>query len=695
MKYLMLILLLAFGVTTMAQDGGTVTQAEFDSATLGRPYRYSIYLPSSYGDGAVYPVIYLLHGRGDDMSAWLNIKTTLDTMIAEGRVPPMIAVMPDFPSSQRGGYYVDSLYTGAPAGEAIETAFFNDLIPHIDATYSTSAGRTARLVGGYSMGGYGALRYALAHPEMFVGALVLSPAVYIPLPPVDSSTREFGAFGIGDALFDEARYTALNYPALLPQFAQTALGLSMFIAVGDDEWKNERPEDVLHDLDVEAHMVFNQVARVPSIRSEFRVYDGGHDWDVWRRGFEEGLPFLARQIHITGVGDAGMNPSNIGGLGLDIIDSGGADFAGGAVNTADGSNIVALAVSAPFAGLPHAGELDTVVVKRTTGGAVTWAQALATPANDRPYGVALDADENVIVAGYTSGNLDGKHSGAASDDAFVAKYDADGNHLWTLQFGDEVHADRIYGLTVAPDGDIYVTGYTKGFLAVETVGDKDVFLARVSADGEFVWLGQFGGVGEDKAYSIAVDGNRVAIAGVYMTDGGGLDAFVAAYSTAGERLWFQTFGTPGWDEAQGVAFGADGTVYVAGFAAGVIGAHDFLGDKDIVVAAFSPDGTLIASDQTGTEGNDKGAVIRVTDAGEVIVGAFTDTGFEGTTNGGFDIVVLRYDASLSLTSATQYGTASDDGADEWAENNLFLSIAGERLLFSGLTGEDVFVLPME
>ncbi|MBK8135630.1 MAG: hypothetical protein IPK52_07310 [Chloroflexi bacterium] len=129
------------------------------------------------------------------------------------------------------------------------------------------------------------------------GALVLSPAVYIPLPPIDSSTREFGAFGKAGALFDDEIYTALNYPALLSSFSETALGLSIFIAVGDDEWKNERPEDRLHDLDIEAHMVFNHVSRAPSIQSEFRVYDGGHDWDVWRRGFVEGLPFLARSLH--------------------------------------------------------------------------------------------------------------------------------------------------------------------------------------------------------------------------------------------------------------------------------------------------------------------------------------------------------------------------------------------------------------
>ena len=284
----------------MAQDGGTLTKAEFHSPALSRLYHYNIYLPAGYeSSGMRYPVIYLLHGRGDDMSAWTTIADDLDSLIAEGSVPPIIAVIPDFPSSERAGYYVDSQYTGSAVepAEPVESAFFSDLIPHIESTYRTLSSREGRLIGGYSMGGYGALRYALAHPQVFVGALVLSPAVYIPLPPIDSSTREFGAFGKAGALFDDEIYTALNYPALLSSFSETALGLSIFIAVGDDEWKNERPEDRLHDLDIEAHMVFNHVSRAPSIQSEFRVYDGGHDWDVWRRGFVEGLPFLSRSLH--------------------------------------------------------------------------------------------------------------------------------------------------------------------------------------------------------------------------------------------------------------------------------------------------------------------------------------------------------------------------------------------------------------
>jgi enterochelin esterase-like enzyme len=284
-------------VQGQAEDS-MVLREDFFSTTLNRTYQYNVYFPSGYeGSDARYPVIYLLHGRGDTMDGWLEARAALDELIADGSIPPLIAVMPDMPSSERASYYVDSEYTGAlyPA-EPVESAFIGDLIPHIDATYRTVAAREGRLIGGNSMGGYGATRYAMTYPDLFVGALILSPAVYSPLPPLESSTREFGAFGRGDQLFDEAVYQSLNYPSLSESLAQSGLSLYMFIAVGDDEWKNPLPEDALHDLDVEAHLLFNHVVRIPNVSAEFRVYDGGHDWIVWERGFREGIQFLTRYV---------------------------------------------------------------------------------------------------------------------------------------------------------------------------------------------------------------------------------------------------------------------------------------------------------------------------------------------------------------------------------------------------------------
>ena len=445
------------------------------------------------------------------------------------------------------------------------------------------------------MGGYGALRYALAHPEMFVGALVLSPAVYIPFPPVDSSTREFGAFGVGDSLFDDDTYTALNYPALLPQFRQSALGLSMFIAVGDDEWKNERPEDALHDLDMEAHMVFNQVARVPGIRSEFRVYDGGHDWDVWRRGLVEGLPLLSGAISIVGVGDAGMEPP-VDPINGPTVGSDGQDFAGGVARAADGSTFIALGAGGSVNGEAHFGELDVVVIKRGADGEVLWTRQFGTPSNDRPYGLAADAQGDVIVAGYTAGDLDGAHP-MLQRRCLVAKLSAAGGLMWVLQFGDAAEADRLWTGTWRQRRDLR-HGYTKGVVGGDYIGDKDIIIAAITSDGTLSWLDQFGGIGEDKGYDVAVGGDNVYIAGVFATVPGGLDAHLSAYTSNGEYLWTETLGTPAWDEGQGVAVGPDGIIYMTGFAAGALQDHEFFGDKDIFVAR-TRQLVVLWSDQVG------------------------------------------------------------------------------------------------
>src|SRR5262245_13747908 len=134
----MFIALVLIVAAVQGQGQGTssmVLREEFESETLERLYQYNVYLPANYDAMTErrYPVIYLLHGRSATMGSWLTVRSTLDRMISEREIPPIIAVMPDMPSSQRASYYVDSQYTGEnyPA-EAVETAFFSDLIPHID-----------------------------------------------------------------------------------------------------------------------------------------------------------------------------------------------------------------------------------------------------------------------------------------------------------------------------------------------------------------------------------------------------------------------------------------------------------------------------------------------------------------------------------------------------------------------------------
>ncbi|MCB9450688.1 MAG: alpha/beta fold hydrolase [Anaerolineaceae bacterium] len=684
---------------TRAQNTGEsqVIDTDFESATLGRVYQYKIYLPAGYDAlEKAYPVVYLLHGRGDTMSAWLNVRSTLDSMIAVGDLPPLIVVMPDMPSNDRASYYIDSAYTGhLYRAEAVETAFFTDLIPQIDSTYRTLADRRSRIVGGYSMGGYGAIRYALAHSEMFMGALILSPAVYYPLPPDDSSTREFGAFGSGTALFDEDIYTRLNYPALLESFSGE-YRLNLFIAVGDDEWKNPNPADMEHDLDFEAHRFFNRVARVSGIASEFRVYNGGHDWDVWQPGFVEGMRYLANSLSTEPPEGSSTGPDGW------LTGTPGEDMAGGIGSGDDGSIYQALGVSGSLNGQPYAGGIDIAVVKYGANRVVEWTRQLGTSGNDRPYGLVVTAQQEVVVVGYTYFNRDGVDYG---DDIFAFKLDANGERLWQVTIGS-AEADRGYAIALTPEEGVVIAGYSKSSLGARNEGDKDIVAALISPEGDVVWIYQTGGAGEDKAQAVSVGADgRIYVAGMTSSAltpdaAGGIDGFILALTPDGEEIHRVQFGTGDWDEVTGIVTHGE-QIVVTGFTAGDLAAP-LSGDKDLFMMAFDASLTRIAADQIGSNLNDKGAAIAVLADGSILVAGYSN-GRIVANQGDFDVILARYDADYTRQAVWQWGTEARDGTDEWAEKNLFIAPFGDSAILSGLTlgnlgestnsgGSDVFII---
>ncbi|MBB5790644.1 alpha/beta hydrolase-fold protein [Jiangella mangrovi] len=658
---------------------GTVVTGTAPAGAAGAPVDYAAYLPAGYDAGDdEYATLYLLHGRGDTMAAWQQVSTDLDELIADGAVPPLVVVMPDAPWSERGNWYVDSRHTG---GAAVETALTQDLVAHVDATYRTVDDRDARAVGGYSMGGYGALRYALARQDLFAAGLVLSPAVYVPLPPSDSSAREFGAFGVGDALFDDAVYTSLNYPALLAD-ADPELPTHLFVAVGDDEWANPAPEDAQHDIDFESARLYNAARRVDGVTAELRIMDGGHDWDVWRAGFREGLADLAGHLRTS---DPLPLPGSVVGTAAD-------DRAGGIAVTPDGQTVTAVNEGA-----------DAVL--SSDGG---WTLRLATPAADRVYGVHAAAGSGVLTAGYTRGDLDGRHPDNSRDDAFAAEVSAAGAVEWVTQFGDPAAADRAYASVPAADGGLYVAGYTSGSVGgTANAGDKDALLARFSADGALLWTRQLGGPGEDKALAVTVGADRrVYVAGVTSqampgaTANGGLDAWVARFSADGKQDWLSQFGTTESDQFTALAPLPTQGVVAVGHTGGLLGAASAGGNDQLAVAVTSS-GRARWITQDGTDGDDRAAAVHVDAAGAITVAGHTD-GRVGVAAGGVDVVVSTLGSRGQVRTRAQYGTPERDGADEWDESNLYLGgDGGSGLLVTGLTfggGRglgDVFAGPLE
>ena len=654
-------------VPALAVEKGTVLTGQATSTAVGT-IDYTVYLPPGYDDDErEYPTLYLLHGRGDTQAAWQRVTTDLDELIAGGSVQPMVVVMPDAPWNERGHWYTDSKYrpgrSGGEPGVAVETAFTRDLVDHVDATYRTADDRAARAVGGYSMGGAGALRFVLAHQDTFSAAIVLSAAVYVPQPPRDSSVRDYGAYGEGRRLFSSHRYRELAYPAAMDDL-DPALPVHLFIAVGDDEWANPDPRDAEHDLDLESAQLYNAARRVPGITAELRVLNGGHDWDVWQPAFREGLVDVSARLRTA---EPEPWEASLTGSAAD-------DRTGGLVVDADAQTLV-MNAGASLDGRPHAGGLDVTVTRRDAAGEVAWQQSVATSANDRAYGAVPGADGSVLVAGYTRGNLDGAHPSGATDDGFVAALDADGQRTWTLQTGDGSAADRFYAVASDGAGGAYVAGYTGGsFAGTPGAGDKDAVVARVSATGELLWSRQLGGSGEDKGLAVTATADGVWVAG--STSGampeqahaGGLDGWAALLTDAGELTWLDQVGTSSTDQVTGLVARPDGSVVAVGHTAGDLGTPS-RGENDVLARAYGAGGDVLWTRQVGTAQDDRGVTGVAGEDGTLSLVA-TTYGALGVQTGGLDVAIVPLGADGTPGAARQVGSTERDGADEWDEANL-------------------------
>jgi enterochelin esterase-like enzyme len=264
----------------------TVSLNRLDSSPAG-PIDYLAYQPPAPGP---LPLLLLLHGRDGSCHDWTDAFDDLDQAIGARRIPPLVAVAPDGPWSDRASFWVDSAYTGAPVGRPAATALTGHLLPHLEAALPVRRDRTGRIIAGCSMGGAGALRLGLSRPDLFATVIALSPACFAPLPPLDATARTSGAFGAGATVLDEEVYEAGNYPNRFAAWDPT-VDLTLLVAVGDDEWRHPDPDRV-HDLDQTARRLHDTATQTPGVTSKFRLYPGGHTWDVWRPALLDALAQL-------------------------------------------------------------------------------------------------------------------------------------------------------------------------------------------------------------------------------------------------------------------------------------------------------------------------------------------------------------------------------------------------------------------
>ena len=309
------------------------------------------------------------------------------------------------------------------------------------------------------------------------------------------------------------------------------------------------------------------------------------------------------------------------------------------------------------------GKGDPFLVKYDTAGNLLWTQQLGTSGEEIGRGVAVDAVGNAFISGETNGSLGGPHAG--KDDAFLLKYSAEGNLLWTQQLGTS-DSDYSEGIAVDAVGSAFVTGFTGGSLGGPSAGDYDAFLAKYSAAGNLLWTQQLGTSALDVASGVAVDAAGSAFITGYTKgslggpNAGGNDAFLAKYSAEGNLLWTQQLGTIASDYGEDVAVDAVGSAFITGTTRGSLGGPH-AGERDAFLAKFEfvPSSIPVIPGDYNQDG--------VVDAADYTMwadnrGSTFDLGGNGDETGGSGGVVDVADYSLWKASFGNTAAGSATGA---------------------------------
>ena len=247
------------------------------------PRKYAIYLPPDYETSQrSYPVLYLLHGSGDDQTGWVQfgeVKYIADQAIQEGKCTAMIIVMPDANTGTRG-YFND-----IRGNWNYEDFFFKEFMPAIEKKYRIKAEKRYRAISGLSMGGGGTLMYAMHHPELFSSACPLSASTG-PISLEEASVRQKKDY---PNITDEEvlnYFSNLSATELVKNMPHDLLNsVRWYIDCGDD------------DFLYEGNSLLHIEMRKKDIAHEFRIRNGAHNWTYWRESLPEVLSFVSQTFH--------------------------------------------------------------------------------------------------------------------------------------------------------------------------------------------------------------------------------------------------------------------------------------------------------------------------------------------------------------------------------------------------------------
>jgi S-formylglutathione hydrolase FrmB len=289
-----ILLFAAFAVSLSAYAQSRIDCGALNSKRLKSAVHYCVYLPASYDAGATqhpaqkYPVLYFLHGLGDNEQTLFNSGgwTLLDDLRGQHKMGEFLIVAPE------GGrtFYINS----ADGSVRYSDFFLDEFVPLIETKYRIGKGRMNRAISGISMGGYGALRFAFSHPEMFSAVSAQSAALITESPQeLDTAARSGAPLGkmlgtVFGSPIDVAHWKQ-NSPFVLAQRNLTAVRkLAIYFNCGkDDNYGFEKGASALHEqLEKEG------------VKHEYHPYPGDHSLSYFLAHFTEVMEFHSQAFDL-------------------------------------------------------------------------------------------------------------------------------------------------------------------------------------------------------------------------------------------------------------------------------------------------------------------------------------------------------------------------------------------------------------
>jgi S-formylglutathione hydrolase FrmB len=289
--FLIALLFAALTATLPAHAQSRIDCDALNSRILKHPVHYCVYLPASYDAGAAkhpaqsFPVLYFLHGLGDNERTLFNSGgwTLLDDLRQQHKMGEFLIVAPEGGRS----FYINS----ADGSTRYSDFFLQEFIPLIESKYRISKSRSNRAISGISMGGYGALRFAFAHPEMFSAVSAQSAALITEsLQELDTAARSGAPLGkllatvFGSPI--EAAHWRENSPFVLAARNQAVRKLNIYFNCGqDDNYGFEKGAAALHE----------QLQKA-GVKHEYHLYPGDHSLSYFLAHFTEVMEFHSREF---------------------------------------------------------------------------------------------------------------------------------------------------------------------------------------------------------------------------------------------------------------------------------------------------------------------------------------------------------------------------------------------------------------